>query len=356
MSANTFLTPARLGKFKGDILTHAMRNEVLGRGGRQVSMPKNSSDTYVARRVIPYGATASNPNQFFQNAAATVDRGNAMVQAHQTQEGVTSTPDSISFMDVTTVIQQYDCLYMWTDKTAELHEDDIPKFAVEQVGERVGLVNEMILWGVLRSCTNQFYGGTAVTSRADVSGKLTLAMVRKMTKSLSANHAKMVNSTLKASGDFATAPVEAGFFVYGHTDLAPDIRDMPGFIHVKEYATGTPMPGELGAVEDFRFILSPDLPCIQGGASAVTASTYGLQASVDTHPDVYQLIVAGKDAWSQLSVRGLSSLDPTYLPTGKKDKGDPHGQRGYAGTLWYKAAAVENDGWLAIANVGVSAL
>ena len=353
MAGNTFsLTGARLGKFKGDILSHAMHKEVLGRGGRQVSMPKNSSDTYVARRVIPYGATAANYNQFFQTATA-VDRGNVMVQAHQTQEGVTSTPDSISFMDVTTVIQQYDCLYMWTDKTAMLHEDDVPKFAVEQVGERVGLVNEMILWGVLRSCTNHFYGG-AGTSRATVAGKLTLGMVRKVTKSLQANHASMVNSTLKASGDFGTAPVESGYFVYAHTDLAPDIRDMPGFIHVKEYATGTPMPGELGAVEDFRFILSPDLPSIQDGGAAIGST--GCSSTTGTSIDVYQCVVAGKDAWSQLSVRGLNSLDPTYLPTGKKDKGDPHGQRGYAGTIWWKGATVENDFWLAILNVGASVI
>lgn len=350
MSANTFnLTGARLGKYKGDILTHAMFKEVLGKGGRQVSMPKNASDTYVARRVIPYGATATNFNQFFQPAAGT-DRGNAMVQAHQTQEGVTSTPDSISFMDVTTVIQQYDCLYMWTDKTANLHEDDVPKFAVEQVGERVGLVNEMILWGVLRSCTNQFYGGTG-TSRDSVDGKLTLNLVRRVTKRLAANHASMVNSTLKASGSFATAPVEAGFFVYAHSDMAPDIRDMPGFIHVKEYASGTPMPGELGAVEDFRFILSPDLPSIQDAGASVGST--GLYTS-GTKVDVYQCVVAGKDAWSQLAVRGLNSLDPTYQPTGKKDKSDPHGQRGYAGTIWWKAATVENDGWMAIINVGVT--
>lgn len=69
---------------------------------------------------------------------------------------------------------------------------------------------------------------------------------------------------------------------------------------------------------------------------------------------MYQCVVAGKDAWSQLAVRGLNSLDPTYQPTGKKDKSDPHGQRGYAGTIWWKAATVENDGWMAIINVGVT--
>ena len=55
-------------------------------------------------------------------------------------------------------------------------------------------------------------------------------------------------------------------------------------------------------------------------------------------------------------MRGKESLDPTYLPPGQKSKSDPHGQRGYAGTTWWKAAMIENNGWLAVGNVGAKAL
>ncbi len=96
MTMQTFnLSAARIGKYKGAILAHAVPQEVLGKAGRQVKMPKNNSDTYVARRWLPYGATATNQNtqnQFFQNG--TGDRGNAITQAHLTSEGVTPTPDS----------------------------------------------------------------------------------------------------------------------------------------------------------------------------------------------------------------------------------------------------------------------
>ena len=56
---NFALTPGRINKFKGQILAHAVPAEVLGRTGRQIPMPKNNSDTYVARRWLPYGATAT---------------------------------------------------------------------------------------------------------------------------------------------------------------------------------------------------------------------------------------------------------------------------------------------------------
>ena len=229
MTMQTFgLSAGRLNRFRGQILKHAVPQECLSRAGRQVSFPENNSDTYVARRWLPYGATASAPNTFFGTTTA-VDRGNLIVQQHQTAEGITPTPDNITPQDVTVVMKQYSCLYGWTDKTAGLYEDDIPAAMKEQIGERVTLVNEMIVFGELKAGTNQFYGGTG-TSRATVNGGITLPLIRKMAKSLMANHGKMVTSVLKASALYGTDPVAGGFLVYVSTDLEPDARDLPNFI------------------------------------------------------------------------------------------------------------------------------
>lgn len=355
MTMQTFtMTPGRLNKYKGEILAHAVPKEVLGRTGRQIQFPKNSSDTYVARKWLPYGATATSAttqNQFFANG--TGDRGNVMVQAHQTAEGVTPLPDSIIPLDVTVVMQQYSCLYGFTDKTYDLYEDDIPQAMIKQVGERVTLVNEMILYGALRGCTNTFFGGTGTTI-ATVNGAISLGLVRKIVKGLQANHAMPVNSVLAASNRYATDPVAEGFTVYCHTDLEPDIRDLPNFTPTEKYASGTPMPGEVGKVERFRFITSPDLPSIQDGGAAV--GTTGLISTTGTNIDVYPFIVAGEDAWGQVAVRGKNALNPTYISPGEKSKSDPLGQRGYAGTIWWKAVMIENPGWMAVGFVGARTL
>ena len=355
MTMQTFaLNTGRINKFKGQILKHAVPEEVLGRAGRQVSFPKNNSDTYVARKFLPYGATSTNgntQNQFFQ--AGTGNRDQTIVAAHVVSEGVTPTPDSITPVDVTVVMVQYSCLYGFTDKTANLYEDDIPGEMIKQVGERVTFVNELIIYGALRACTNQYYGGTGTTV-ATVNGGLTLGLIRKIAKNLQANHGKPVNSMLKASASYGTDAVASGYTVYCHTDLEPDIRDIPGFIPVEKYASGTPMPGEIGKVERFRFITHPDLPAVQDGGAAIGAT--GLYSTTGVSIDVYTLIVTAQDAWSQVAVRGLDSLDPTYLPPGQKSKSDPHGQRGYAGTIWWKAVMVENNGWMAIGNVGSKVL
>lgn len=345
------LTPARIAKYKGEILAHAMPQECLSRQGRQVKMPKNQSDTYVARRFLPYNTTAAAPNTFFANG--TGDRANVIVQAHLTQEGVTPPPESIVPMDVQTQVQQYSCLYGFTDKTYDLYEDDIPKEMIKQVGERVTLVNELILWGILRGCTNQFYGGTG-TTMATVNGSITLGLLRKIAKNLQANHAKPVNSMLKASGLYGTDAVSEGFSVYIHTDAEPDIRDLPGFTPTERYASGKPMEYEIGKCERFRFFTSPDLPSFQDAGAAIGAT--GCSSTSGTLIDVYPFVVVAQDAWSQIAVRGMDALDPTYLAPGQKTKSDPHGQRGYAGTIWWKSGLVENNGWMAVGNVGLKVL
>lgn len=349
------LTPGRINKFKGEILAHAVPAEVLGREGRQVKMPKNNSDTYVARRYLPYGASSTTPttqNTFFPTTTL-VDRGAVIVQAHTTQEGVTPDPETVVPMDVTVVVQQYSCLYGFTDKTFDLYEDDIPKEMIRQVGERITLVNELIIFGQLKTCTNQFFGGTGTTI-ATVNGGITLGLLRKIAKSLQANHAKPVNKMLGASGNYGTDAVAEGFSVYIHTDAEPDIRDLPGFVPTEKYASGKPQPFEIGKVERFRFFTSPEFTSLRDGGAAI--GTTNLFTSLGTTLDVYPFIVVAQDAWSQIAVRGKESVMPTYLAPGQTSKSDPFGQRGYAGSIWWKAVMVENNGWMAVGFVGVKNL
>jgi hypothetical protein len=50
-----------------------------------------------------------------------------------------------------------------------------------EIGERVVLVNEQIIYGALKASTNQYYGGSG-TSLTTVNGAITLGMVRKIVK------------------------------------------------------------------------------------------------------------------------------------------------------------------------------
>jgi N4-gp56 family major capsid protein len=341
----------RIDRFAGQILKRAEMRECLAKTGRQIKMPQNKSDTYVALRYVPYNATTANSNLIFPNGDG--DRGNALVAANQIAEGITPTPDSIQAEEVSCVLQQFGCLYGYSDKVANLHFEDIPPQMVKQVSDRVATVDEMICYGVIRGSTNTFFGGTGTTI-ATVNGPISLPFLRRIVRSLEANGAEPVNQMLGAGPNFNTDSVEAAYIAYCHTNLSPDIRDLPGFIPVKNYANGKPLPYELGSVENVRFITSPYLPELQNAGASVTGT--GLTSTSGTSLDVYPLIVMAQDFYSQVTVRGLDSVDPTILEPGRKEKADPLGQRGYVGTKWWKQAMIENQGWGAVGYIGLKNL
>lgn len=335
---------ARIAKLTGDILKHAVPAEVLGITGQQRAMPKNQSKTIVHRRYLPYGAAATNFN--------TINRPVATAAGHELTEGVTPTADSLTPQDITVTIKQYGCLYELTDVVADTYEDDVPAEMKKHCGERIALVREMVRYGVLKACTNAFYAGGGST-RASVNTKITLNLLRKISRNLQANHAKRITGILDASPNVATKPVDAAYLVFVHTDAEADIRDLAGFKHVSEYGSRKVVsPYEIGSVENFRFITSPEL-APYAAAGALIGST-GMTGT--TNIDVYPFIMVGEDAWGQLALRGMDAIDPTYIPPGQKDKSDPLGQRGYVGAKFYMACTMLNEGWMAVAEAGVTAL
>jgi len=348
MGVQTLNSPAqRIGRIKGEILAHAAPVEVLGLGTTMKKMPKNGGETITYRRWLPYGGATTNAN--------TINRWSVDALAHVLQEGTTPNADTLVPQDISVTINSYACLYSLTDKTVDLSEDgaEIPTEMKKQTGERMGLVREMVRYGALKACSNKFYAGG--TTRATVDEKITLGFLRKITRGLKANHAKTKTSILAASPNFATAPVEAAYLVFAHTDVENDIRDLPGFKEVAAYGQRKPIsPEEVGSCEGFRFILSPELASIPDVGAAIGST--GLYSTTGTLLDVYPVLVMAEDAAGDVALRGKDSLDPTWLPPGTKDKNDPLGQRGYIGAKFYGAALVTNDGWMAAAEVGVTAL
>lgn len=334
--------PARVNRLKGEILAHAIPVEVLGITGMQKAMPKNQGDNTVFRRWLPYGGV--------DNKWITGANVNSFAASHITTEGVTPSADTLTAVDVPVTLQQYSCLYAVTDKTADLYEDDVAPEMKKQAGERIGLLREMVRYGTLKGMTNVFYGG-AGNSPSTVNGTVSLIMLRRITRSLKANHSKMVTGILSASANFGTSPVEASYLVFGSTDLEPAFRDLPGFKHISEYGQRKPIHDqELGSVESFRFILSPELAADINSGAAVGAT--GMFSTGGANIDVYPMIVVGEDVWGQVALRGAESMDVSYIAPGEKDKNDPLGQRGYIGAKTYMTAVVLNDGFGARALVG----
>lgn len=344
MSGNTYASPAgRINEIKGEYLAIAEPVEVLMLGVTPKKFPKNKGDNISYRRVIPTGGATTNAN--------TINRWSVTTAAYAVTEGVTPTPKALSYQDINVVLNQYAVLYSYTDKVADLHEDDIPADQQRQVAMEMGLVREMIRYGEMKAAsTVQYSGGTSLVT---VDEAITYNGLSLMSRTLQANGAQMKTQILAPGPAYDTAAIEAGFVVFVHTDAEHDIRLLQDFVPVAKYASRKPIsPHELGSVGRFRFITSKELAPTLAGGAAVGAT--GLYAANSTNIDVYPFIVCAEDAVFDI---GLNlNFDVTHIPAKTKTKEDPFGQRGYVGASFWSAAKVVNPGWMGVIWAGVSAL
>ena len=174
-----------------------------------------------------------------------------------------------------------------------------------------------------------------------------------MARVLKLNHAKKKNRILSPSQDYDTSAIEAAYVVFCSTDAEPDIRDIQDFTPVSKYANrNTISEEEVGSVEEFRFLTSPELTAYLDGG-VLTADAPGLVAN-STRVDVYPFIVMGMAACYDVALRGLSSFDFIHLPHDMESKSDALKQRGYVGAKFLAAVLIVNGGYMGIIEAGVT--
>ena len=352
---------SRQAFFNGEMLSHVVPQEVIGKccRGMKKSLPRNQTDTIKFRRYLPKGATVNTPNTW-----------NVQPASHLLSEGETPIAETLIAQDITAQLQQYGLLYRYSDKQYDMHQDDIPSEMVKQTGERMGLLIEMIRYGVLRAGTNIFRAGL-VASRNLIVGRVSGITLRSIARTLQSNLSKKVSSILPASAGVETHPVEAAYVVVHHSNVSADIRSQltlgEGFIHVSAYAQRQVIhENELGSWEEFRFVASPHLdPYLLAGGTTAGANTVlanGVPNSAGTEAaDVYPLLVLTEEAYGDVMLRGMNAIQAYHRKPGggegmNSSPDDPLGQRGHVGAKTYFTAVRLNELQMAVYEVAVGAL
>lgn len=320
-----------------EMLRHAEPIVVLGSFGVQKEQPLNKTDTIVFRRLNPFnmqsnGAPGINPAAF------------------QLQEGVTPNSNTISYTDVSVTLQQYGVLFKFSSKAELMYEDNIPADMSKLTGETMAEVAEMVRYGALRGGTSvQYTNGSARTA---VNTPISLGALRAAARTLEKARARRVTERLASGPNFGTAPVEPGYIVFVHTDVESDIRNLPGFTKVEEYAQRkTAHAREIGTVENFRFVTSPLLAPFAGAGSGTKNGCLG-----NTNVDVYPILVTAADAWGNVALKGMGAVKPTILSARTKSHANPLGQFGYVGGDFWMASVRLNENWMVRIEAGATAL
>jgi N4-gp56 family major capsid protein len=314
------------------LLEHAMPVIVLGKFGDMKPMPQNKTETIGFRRPVPF-------------QAVTVPL----------QEGITPAPTPFRYEDVTQVLAQYGMVVEVTDKVEDLHENNVIADAAEQAGENVGRTQEAICYGVLKAGTNVHYANG--TARNQVNTPVSLTKLRAVVRGLESQKSRKMSRMLDGSKNFQTTPIEACWPVFGHTDLEHDIREIPGFVPCAKYGSQQKLHDyEIGAVEHFRFILSPDLGPIVSAGGTYNGSGTDMVSTNQINADIYPMIIPGRASYGHIPLRGKDAAKPYIIRPNTPSKSDPLGQRGYIGFKFWYASIRLNELWLARLEVAATDL
>jgi N4-gp56 family major capsid protein len=310
-----------------EMLAHAEPILILSKMGMTKPMPKNKAETVKFRRAIPFDAVTE-----------------------PVVEGVTPTPQKIAYEDVTATLKQYGRPIEITDKVVDMSEDPVLQTASMLAGEQAGITIEMVLFGILKAGTNVFYANGA--SRSAVNTPITVNKQRAVTRALKANKARKMTRILSAGTGYGTSSIEAAYIAVGHTDLEHDIRGLANFVPTSDYGSRqTISEYEIGAVDDVRYILSPefgDFPDA-GGAKGSMTSTSG------TNADVYPILFFGQDAFASIPLKGANAITPMVV-NAKPNSADPMAQRNYVSWKTWFTAVILNELWMARLEVAATAL
>lgn len=343
------ITPRQAGHSVANFLKRAGPNLIIERFGQAYPMPKNATKTAKFRRYFMEGATGSAGTDA---GAFNVPMGKAL------DEGVTPAGSKLAHKDYEVTIEQYGDWMGFTDVMLDTHED-FPQALREMtdiLGEQAAQTMEQLRFNVLKAGTNVFYADL-VNSRVEVDSPIDLPLQRRIVRALKRQNARPHTSMIKSSPAYNTQPIEPAIIALVHTDLENDIRNMvdsngnAAYINPKHYAGMEPIPGEIGSVENVRYVSSTVFEAWEGAGAAV--GTTGMLAMDDTNIDVYPILYLARDAFGTVPLKGMQSASITVVQP-KPTETDPLAQRGTAGWKTWHATVILQDAFMIRAEVAAT--
>lgn len=316
-----------------EMLAWAQAVVVLSKFGMTKPLPKNKADNVTFRRIVPFDA-ATTP----------------------LTEGVTPTAQRFQYEDVTAQMAQYGVLVEFTDWVADLTEDPAFNDALRAVADQMAKTIEAVTWGVVRAGVNVYRANG--TQRTDINTPIDQTQQRAITRFLNRQKAQKISRIQDASPNYATRAVWSAYVACSHTDMEHDLLEMPSFVPVAEYGTRRMLcDEEIGACENVRYVLSPDLNPFADAGATYNGSGTDMVSTSGSEADVYATMYFGKDAYGVVPLKGRGSIEPIMIPVNSgPQKADPLNQRGYVGAKHYFTAVRLNESWMARAESAATAI
>ncbi len=247
-------------------------------------------------------------------------------------EGITPAGSQLSVTNITGTVAQYGDFITVTDVVDFSSKDPVMTETAEILGEQFADTTDLLTRDVLAAGTSVTYANG--TARTDVGSthKISTVLIRTVVRKLKRNNAKRITRMVDADTGYATAPVDQAFVGIVHPNTTYDLKGLTEFVSVEKYARNAKLlPGEIGKVDEVRFIETTNAKVFTGGGAS------GI--------DVYGTIIVGMNAYGVTRISG-ESVKNIVKPLGSGGTEDPLDQRATSGWKSTFVAKILNDDFM----------
>ena len=247
-------------------------------------------------------------------------------------EGVTPVGSQLSRTDVLATVEQYGDFITLTDKLVFTTLDPILTETAELLGIQYQQTIERICRDIMVAGTTIQYASTAL-SRITITAamKITKAEIQEAVRTLKTNIARKITSMIDFSTGFNTSPVATCYIGICSPNTTYDLKNIPGFVRVEEYGQKKAMEGEVGALDEVRFVETTEAKVFTGlGAGGI---------------DVHGTLILGADAYGITRISG-EAIKNIIKPLGSAGAADPLNQRQTSGWKATFVAKILSQAWI----------
>lgn len=191
------------------------------------------------------------------------------------------------------------------------------------------------------------YAGEA-TQRSEIGqgDVVTYVDLMRLSIDLDNNRTPKHTTILTGTRNIDTKVVPAARYAYIGSELIPTLRAMvdlhgnPAFISAEKYAAGTTLAtGEIGQIDQFRFIVNPNMFKWEGAGATLETGDDAVYYNNGENYDVFPILIVGDESFATITFQTSGNTVKFEInhkkPGENLDRLDPYGETGFISIRWY---------------------
>ena len=358
-------TPSNVGTqfrneyYQKQALVEARKEQYFSQLADVTSMPKNMGKKIVRYHYIPLLDNANVNDQGLDAAGAVIANGNLYGSSKDIGTISGKLPslsenggrvNRVGFKRKTLegTFEKFGFFDEYTQESVDFDSDDMLMQHVnrEMINGASEITEDALQIDLLNAAgVIKFAGNATLNTNVGADDVVTYGDLMRLSIDLDNNRTPKHTKIITGTRMIDTRTVPGARVMYIGSELIPTLRAMkdlhnnPAFISVEKYAAGTEvLNGEIGAIDNFRFVVVPEMMKWAGAGADASANTTHYKTG--TKFDVFPMLCVGSESFTTIGFQtdGKSvKFKITHKKPGEEtaDRNDPYGETGFMSIKWY---------------------